>query len=356
MKKIKYWDGLRTLACLQVVLSHICMAFYPNASGIIYTIGYLCMMLLLILSGGVLSLKTYRSNEEQTRGLFGKDILFYTLKRYFRLLPVVAVSILISLLLYKTGGYYCRVLSEKYGLLKLGTYFPDGISIAEGIVDAFIGAFFFRPQLNAPFWTIHYEILGAIGVYALMKLFYKNKMRWMIYIAVGGVCFLVDIYVASMFAGMVLFDIFYNEEGVIGNKVKEWMKKYHYFCTLIVAATFLLLLFMNKGKIRFVLAMEICLCIYSYGIIQKILSWHPLVALSEYSYSIYGIHWIVICSFSAGGIYYLCDANNYLPVSIFVNVIGVGIIILAAVLIRKFVEMPLSGLFGRLLKRMGIGT
>lgn len=102
MKKLDYWDGLRTIFCLVVVISHIFLAFYPNAPKPLKSMGNLAVIYFLFLSGGVLGLKTYIKTEQERFTI--KDLFDYTLHRYLRLLPAVAVSVLLSTLIYVLGG------------------------------------------------------------------------------------------------------------------------------------------------------------------------------------------------------------------------------------------------------------
>lgn len=349
MKRISYYEGTRTFFCMLVIVSHIFMAFYPDAPKQFVSMGNLAVIYFFFLSGGVLGLSTYKGIDK--RPFCWCNIINYVIKRYFRLLPVVAISLLISTFIYRVDGYACQELSQKFELNKLLEYFPQGISEIEGFYDAFVGAFYRRPRLNAPLWTIRYEFLGSIFVYIIMKLFCDKKCRMYIYPLLICLLLFLDIYVASMYTGMVLFDLLYSNKER-SDKIKCVLSRFNYIIIMLIMLTVVLLL-IGKYAIyfRYALTLELMLLIFSSETLQRGLSNKVFVRLSKYTFSVYATHWLVICSVVAGLINICSEQDNYMIVSIVISIICIPIIWGVGALMYILCEKPAADMIYRIIKK-----
>lgn len=340
MKKIQYWEGLRTIFCLIVVISHICLAFFPNVPRIFISMGNLSVIYFLFLSGGVLSLKTH--NKLEQGNLTINNVIKYVFYRYLRLLPVVATTLIFSSLIYALGGIYSNELSDKYNLFLLKEYFPDGVDLYEGVYDAFLGAFYRRPILNTPLWTIKYEFFGVIFVWIIMRVMYSKRYRWNIYVFIIAIFLLIDIYMSCIISGMFLFELMYNNEET-AIRIKNYIMKYKrvYLITMFITLFFIIL---GRFAIyfRWLLMLELYCAIFTFKKIQNILSKDILTVFSKYTFAVYASHWIFICSGLSYIIMRLSEIFPYLEVAIILSILSIPVIVYLGWVMNTFVEKPID--------------
>lgn len=185
-EKITSLDGLRGIASLIVVVSHIFMwftpylhggpALNPNLSGTSMLLfdspltflyrGNSAVWLFFVLSGFVLSYGLLKQRDSI-------DAIRKTAcKRYFRLGIPVFISVMICYLLMITGAYK----AEEYGLtgkFQLAYSFsPDFFSaLSDGLYGALI---YGHSSYNYVLWTISIELYGSFLVFTLIALFGRN--------------------------------------------------------------------------------------------------------------------------------------------------------------------------------------
>lgn len=93
---------MRVFFCFVVIVHHYMMLFTPDARQMLINDGNYAVFFFLLLSGYLIGSRgdSYRSGNGHK---IGKSIRFVG-KRYFRLLPVVAISISIASIIYFGGG------------------------------------------------------------------------------------------------------------------------------------------------------------------------------------------------------------------------------------------------------------
>ncbi len=173
-------DALRGIAALIVLFDHLQNSFLPHLlggegdhkTGVWYLVplcfllnGALSVALFFVLSGFVLTQRFFESGRIL-------DIPDAILKRWPRLAgPVVIVSLLSGLMM--GFGFYRNLsvsnLNHSYWLTQAFQWQPRGF---EDVINAFnqgIAETFFTGvrDYNGAFWTMHYEFLGSLAVYAL---------------------------------------------------------------------------------------------------------------------------------------------------------------------------------------------
>ena len=135
--------------------------------------GSAAVTIFFVLSGYVLSLKWSKPN--------ALIIIIDTLiKRYFRLLPLVLLSVLISAILFYSNFYYFKDAANISNSVWLSNPFWGLEQNAKpAIKDIFSVGFltFFtgNSSLNTPLWTMKYELYGSILVLSLSMLLIINK-------------------------------------------------------------------------------------------------------------------------------------------------------------------------------------
>jgi len=362
--KNKSVDGLRGIAAINVVFSHFVAAFFPsllhnnyptlfveNSSpsiffqvvnfpfvSILYN-GHFAVLIFFVLSGYVLTFPFYSINNTQM------DVLQKRLwGRYLRLNIPVAMAILISYLVYKLGLYSNVNASVISGSTNwLNTFFADGIKELGATREALYGSIIFgKNVLIPPLWTLKIEFIGSIYI----LLFYISKPKAPIVVplimALGLVFALHkddSIYFFCFFAGSILVrfkdffeyrilllifglyfgafqyhsDLFDFLPNFTASNVDIWDKKTFYNA---VGAVFLTLSVLQ-------------------GLGKEILENRLFQFLGKISFSIYLVHFIILCSLSCFIYIQLPQDPMFL---VFNFVMYVFACILAAAIFEKFID------------------
>lgn len=190
-------DGLRGIAALNVVVCHFVSAFLPSmlhnsyptlfnkneAPTLVFDIftspifsiiynGHFSVLIFFILSGYVLTIPyfSYAENKE-------KKLEQRLCGRYLRLnIPIIA-AILISFLVYKIGFYTNIEASDISGsTIWLKQFYPSGLSFADASKEAFYEAIALgKSKFIPPLWTLKVEFIGSL--YVLLFYIIKPKSQ-----------------------------------------------------------------------------------------------------------------------------------------------------------------------------------
>lgn len=220
MQKLDYLNGLRGLAALVVVIHHFAysfLTFSTKGSGtihfafekVIYTTplqllvaGNFAVCIFFILSGFVLSYAFFQSGSLPI-------VQRAAAKRYFRLMPPILGSVLLSWAIVTFGLNYNQGAAAVTGSEWLHNFWPQAVSFGEAIFygsydiiagDASAGL------LNNALWTMKVEFFGSLLVFAILALVGKLRWRWAVYLALSLV--LWDTYYVAFVLGVALCDFF----------------------------------------------------------------------------------------------------------------------------------------------------
>jgi peptidoglycan/LPS O-acetylase OafA/YrhL len=326
--KNKSVDALRGIAALNVATAHFVAAFLPmmlyknypatfteNLSpsflfqlltspviSIFYN-GHFAVLIFFVLSGYVLTLPYYSA---------GSDLKIILKKRlwgrYLRLNIPIAVAILISYLFLKMGLYFNTEAAEISGSVNwLKNYFSGDIAALNVIKEAVYGSIFFgEGKLVPPLWTLKIEFIGSIYI----LLFYISKPKGAIVTPMLMAFCLIyavnpqdSIYYFSIFLGSLLtffkefskcrcifFILGYYFGGFQFNSVYyDFLPNFNF----PVGAAWDRKTFYNVfGAILITLSV-----IQGFG--AKLFESRMVQLLGRFSFSIYLIHFIVLCSLSS---------------------------------------------------------
>ncbi|WP_454825897.1 acyltransferase family protein [Paraburkholderia xenovorans] len=214
-------EGLRGVAAVMVIFSHLVLTFWPNMAVNIIAAphgpfqefifnspltflfsGNLAVCIFFVLSGYVLTAKFWRTEDMSV-------IWTLAARRYFRLMPPVLLSLLIGYAMLKAGLILAH---EKDAPTWISwTYSLTPVlqtAVYDGLFRAFLSdkAYVYNPVT----WTMRYEFLGSLLTFSFCALCVGFKRRWILYIAV--ICVLMftvpaGIYYALFIAGIWLADI-----------------------------------------------------------------------------------------------------------------------------------------------------
>lgn len=135
-----------------------------------------------------------------------KHILKEVRIRYFRFLPIILTSCIISFTLIKCGiidfnNYFVATGNEWIRARDDFVYsFPDLI------YNIFFESYIHGTQLVAPLWCMGYIFLGSYLVYAFLLMFGGLRRRYLFYLSIGTFIILFDVIYLSFFLGIVVAD------------------------------------------------------------------------------------------------------------------------------------------------------
>jgi peptidoglycan/LPS O-acetylase OafA/YrhL len=187
-KKLFKLEALRGIASIIVFFWHFTISFLPDLvipkqgnAGIMGTPfffllnGHASVMIFFLLSGFVLTIKYYTHDDLSV-------IVSGTIKRYFRLIGPVAITIIFSYLLfvlnlylYKEAGLITKSqwLMDFAGSDKGGNFKPSLIS---ALRQAFIRVFLTgETYYCSSLWTMKYELIGSFIAMFLAPVFLKSN-------------------------------------------------------------------------------------------------------------------------------------------------------------------------------------
>jgi peptidoglycan/LPS O-acetylase OafA/YrhL len=230
--KIKSLEGLRGVAAMIVVFSHLKITFFSNlhlsAAGVAgdlgnrflggLTNGFFSVWLFWLMSGFVLSLKIH---SERDPVLAIARVREATIKRYPRLLPPVLVSVLIAWLLLVSGLMSNELLGKALQLSESGwprQFFRFESSLMGALKGGAWQAFFiYDPSrsYNPVLWTMEKEFYGSIFLFGGLAVFGKWRFRGWAYLLTVVVNHKLGLnWLNSFVIGGLLCDIYVNAEKV----------------------------------------------------------------------------------------------------------------------------------------------
>ena len=356
-EKIYYLDGIRGLAALGVLFTHMVVSFYPAiytgnpaqaqlADGTDAVLGHsiwagffasnLAVSSLFLLSSYVLSFRFFMTRDPAVATA-------NAYRRYLRLVGPVLFSMLLGWLLLRLGLFYnlpAAALSHSEWFL--GSYFNFPPDFGEAVAQAFWKCFSVTgvQTYNPPLWTMNFELLGSFSVFGFQALFGRSSRRYVVY-GVMALVFLRSYYLAFVF-GMILSDMRYSDWG---SRYRSFLQQRPWFCVLLmILGGFFGTYFLNGqtpwscwldfGVLQ---AMGVDLftfyhvigaallftgCLYHRGL-QRILSWRPLLFVGRISFSLYLLHFLILCSL---GCWVFLQLQG-IGVSYFLSVLGVAAVL-----------------------------
>ncbi len=324
--KNKSADGLRGLAAMNVVIAHFFCAFVPGLlhknypslfaenphPGLLYRVlelpvlnifynGHLAVLVFFVLSGYVLTMPYYRNESDVVlkRRLFG---------RYFRLnLPILAVTAL-AFVLYRFNLYENVAASELSGSKPwFSSFYPAGIDVSAALGLGLYKAILFGDNLlDPPLWTLKVEFVGSIillGYYLAKPQRHSWLLLGMLFLGLYAVQGPDSLYFMAIFLGALLnrlqfapqwnWPVFvlamYFGGFQFGNVAYNFLPDWQFGSTLV---------FEKKNFYNTVSAL-LMVAVLANGFGRAWLESRPVQFLGRISFSIYLLHFLVLCSLSS---------------------------------------------------------
>ena len=224
-RKLAHLDGLRGLAAVVVVMHHFACAFLPAAvfggavaahfslERAIYSTplqllvaGNFAVCIFFALSGYVLSHKFFITHD-------AGHARSGAAKRYFRLMPPILASVLISLAVFRLGlTYHLPAAAISGSSLWLAHLWPAGVGLREAIGQGTYGALTGKADtaiFNNVLWTMKIEFFGSFLVFGFLALFGNARSRWVVYLALVSLFW--NSYYLAFIGGLALCDFSVNQ-------------------------------------------------------------------------------------------------------------------------------------------------
>jgi len=366
MKKISYLDGLRGLAAFEVVFHHFILAFYPAlfsgpdnvthlkagfeifASGSVLNIlydGNFAVCIFFVLSGYVLSHKFFLLKDHEI-------LTASAIKRYFRLVIPVAVSIFLIFFLMKFSLFYNKQAADISGSVWLGGFWNFTPNFMDALNQIFIGTFFSNVfDYNATLWTIAFELFGAFLVLGFLALFGKMKNRHWAYIA--AIIIFFQTYYLAFILGVLLCDLMAHKNMII----RKFDRSKIIGTGLLLLGLFLgsypagrdvagtiyapmfTAFFVNPAIVYHVLGAFLLIAVLlDSRRMQKFFSYKYFLFLGEISFAMYLLHFLILGSF---GSFIFLKMEPYFPYTgavIISFILSLGLIFAASYLMYVHID------------------
>lgn len=319
--KIVYLDGLRGVAALTVVFSHLVYMLFPamqtgdfstahfplveklvrySPLSLIYG-GSLAVYIFFVLSGYVLTYKYFKTRRQEI-------VVSGALRRYIRLMVPVLFVVLVACSLMYLGLFFnagAAGVTQSYSWLSTFYDFKPGIGDAlyQGMYGTFIHG---DSSYNTVLWTISYEFFGSMLVYVMALFFGNLRHRWAFYGATA--ILLANTPYLAFIAGLALADLYNSADH------RKYEVRNRAVLVLLLAgglglgsvyeAGILLALArfgigLSTSLLPMIGAVLVLFVLLNSRFLQGLLSTALPRFLGRISFSMYLIHLIVICSLSS---------------------------------------------------------
>lgn len=365
--KLEYLDGIRGLMAFNVILCHFVCAYYPQMYYSEYADslgGFLSLFAetpLSVLVNGNIAVQYFfvLTGFLVGRSFFTKQIPAHTLpsrslKRYFRLLPVVFAATVFTFLTMRLDLQYHQQISE----LVLNPYFlKDYCNFTERLIglpsEIFLNPFIGEgSSYVGPLWTIYYELWGYIFAMALCLVFRERKYRRLEYVAVMVLLKLLSglsNYIPFVM-GVLVADLEFNHAPSFSWRLsasvsqKPWGKlgllllgAYFATCPMYFSAIHTILEKVpeiNPGLARAVGVAILLYLLLRAPRLQKILQHPILLWMGQLSFEVYAFHWPLMLSFQAWIFYHLTERFSYNAAAVGAFLLTLPLIYLTAYLVH----------------------
>jgi peptidoglycan/LPS O-acetylase OafA/YrhL len=390
-EKVEYLNGLRGLAALGVVFSHLFGTLLPvmvegingpyaaiphlgNYEALLYWSplnflygGNIAVSIFFVLSGYVLTYRFFLNGGDK------KHIKASAFRRYPRLMIPVFFSMLLMYFVISLGFGYNNTAAQITGSQWLGSYDTKTANIFMTLFSGLIGVFVANKwYINPPLWTMTTEFFGSFLVFGLCLLLGNRRNRrflyaiglllffgtfiligdrkypWVIH-AIGVVLSLSKQYVCFLI-GMILADL-YNSQGKEKYEIKNPISIFCLFILGLIFASYLdgnnyasfLPRLMGSNTQWFYHTMGagiILCCLVNSRSLQKFFSSKVPRFLGRISFSMYITHIIIVFSLSCWLIVKLYPIVPYPWMVLIVIAISFPLILLVGYIGTIFIDEP----------------
>ncbi|MBQ5947744.1 acyltransferase [Massilia sp. ST3] len=317
-------DGLRGLAALNVAITHFVAAFlpwllyynygvlFPRFEGdsawaevfsspllTLFYNGHFAVLIFFVLSGYVLTLPYF----EQPAAVAATALRRRLWARYLRLNVPIAAAVALSWLAYRYGLYQHAAAAPLSGSLKwLGSVYPPGLDGALALKEALFGSIVLgQAAFVPPLWTLKVEFIGSLYI-LLFYLARPARFTWLPLALVLPLLYAVhgeqSVYYYAIFAGSMLHGLRLGRPAQAALLLLGlYLGAYQHFRAMY---GFLPAPQLWDVKSAYNTLGAVCLCaaVLS-GLGRGLLESRAVQFLGRVSFSLYLLHFMILCAFSA---------------------------------------------------------
>lgn len=221
--KIDYLDGLRGVAAGIVVVTHFFQVFFPSVFegnqqishyaferfasqtpiNLLFN-GNFSVCLFFVLSGYVLSHRFFQTKENEI-------VYSSALRRYLRLAIPAFCSVVIAYIAMQVGfGYYDNI--RHVTMSTMPDPFATSPRFSTMLMETWFHTFFtYGMQYNPVLWTMTYELFGSFLIFGFILLCGRHRIRYPLYVLL--IWWFLDSYYLGFILGVLLSDL-KNSEGI----------------------------------------------------------------------------------------------------------------------------------------------
>ena len=321
--KITYLDGLRGMAAFIVVISHFFQVFAPSVFegrteiehfafeniaartplNLLFN-GNFSVCLFFVLSGYVLSCKYFQTKNN-------RNIYSSAVRRYFRLAAPAFLSIILAYLIVRLGlGFYDDI--SGITLSSMPDPFAADIRLLAMLKEGLFHTFFtYGSQYNPVLWTMTYELLGSFLIFAFLLILGRRSLRFAGYLILIWV--FIDSYYLGFVLGMLLSDLRNNGRDWLAYINRPWVNLTLFIAGIYAGSypyihpqgTLYSVLMWDSTDFSFFVfyhvigSFLIITALLNSSRMQSLFSLKLFAHLGKISFSLYLVHFTIICSFGS---------------------------------------------------------
>lgn len=319
--KIAYLDGFRGLAACVVVVSHFFQVFAPSVFegkpeiahfpfegfaartplNLMFN-GNFSVCVFFVLSGYVLSWRYFRTKDKMY-------IYASALRRFFRLAIPATLSVCLAFAAMRLGlGFFDNIRQATQSSM------PDPFTASPRFLvmvqEALFHTFFtYGSAYNPVLWTMTYELLGSFLIFGFLLTLGRSKLRILGYAVLAVL--LVDSYYLGFVLGMVLSDLSYSGRDRLAAFLPPWTVPLLLGAGLYLGSfpyvgtgntIYSILVWRGSSAFSFFVfyhTLGACLTLTALLIsprLKSLFGRRPFLYLGRISFSLYLVHFTIICS------------------------------------------------------------
>lgn len=351
-ERMGYIDGMKGIASMLVVFTHLVTAFLPGLLRAIPTNGPMeklwldsplnCLtngafpvQFFLVISGFLTARKQYRRAESP---------LYQPVRAYGRLLRIVMPAVFFAYVLMKLGWMrHMDVLAVNEALINLRDYNQFTPTLSGMLFDGMVLTFLKESLYVSPLWTIHLEFIGVFMITLIASYSAKREPRPRVYYLLMGL-FLVRTNEYGLYAflfGALAFDCIdrlETDHSRLGQASRFLLTRKTPRALTTVAALYLACINTNctglwdvfyplinySGLLRGVGVTVLVMLVATSPRCQRFFGAKPLVGLGRLSAYTYAFHWPIILSLGCWLYLALYTRLAYLPMIAVISVVCIG--------------------------------
>jgi peptidoglycan/LPS O-acetylase OafA/YrhL len=363
--RIEYLDGIRGVASIMVLFSHLIQGFYPvlhtlipsnldDQSFLVKTIastpfnifysGHFAVIVFFLISGYSISYNFLQNRSDENL------ITSSAFRRYFRLTIPALFSCIIAYCLLKLHLYYIVRVSQITQNLPVILPSPDFIEMIKfALYDQYFD-FKLETSYNSVLWVMRFMLFGSMLIYSFLAIFGKVRNKLFFYII------LIFLFHRTFYLAFILGMILCNLDV---DKILQKMNKVLLFIILLISVYFssfktikfpfcniLNIYVINNYFSNFLAsfynivgAFLLIFVISRSTLLKRMFSSKIPIFIGKISFSIYLLHLIIICSLSSYIYLILINQISYNSSFFVTAIITIIITLISSYIFYNYIEV-----------------